>query len=372
MLINYQGGFIRRGLLGEIAFRVDSLISAQYFLLFIVVIAYAFVTIVLILLAIRTAVPIALMFLLSPTTLLFSWYDFEAFGRKDIFIIAAFALSILLVNMRNRFIVLIAIFIFYIIASFIVETASFYFPLAIALFCILRGSQENKKWHVSVWVSVVFVLVLHFLLLYGTDQSVTWDAISPQKLGVARSWQAIYPKAYDYQDGGPEALGGLMWIGSPMTDSWEMVTEHQSSPITFFGYLIGFLLSNIPLLLLLVTRRLLVSHWLAWLGGYASLAVMALTFAVGADWGRYIYLFVCHAFMFFVMITAPIEFTKSSGRKAVWNISLIGCLLLFYCTSWQLKHFVLTEPAHSCRVFSSRRLIIFQINSCLEILVRVI
>jgi hypothetical protein len=86
MLINYSGGFVRRGLLVEIAYRPDWLIPARELITTLILAAYVFVGAWLVSIAIRAGYLVATLFLLSPATLLFPVYDFAAFGRKDVFI----------------------------------------------------------------------------------------------------------------------------------------------------------------------------------------------------------------------------------------------------------------------------------------------
>lgn len=99
LLINYQGGFVRRGLLGELAFRLNSFIPAPYFLIAVVASVYVAVTFWMVVAVLnRVEVSIALLFLFCPATILFPVYDTDAFGRKDIFILAAFALAMSLIR----------------------------------------------------------------------------------------------------------------------------------------------------------------------------------------------------------------------------------------------------------------------------------
>jgi hypothetical protein len=45
LMINYQGGFVRRGLLGELAFQLNPFIEAPYFLTAVVLASYVIVTV---------------------------------------------------------------------------------------------------------------------------------------------------------------------------------------------------------------------------------------------------------------------------------------------------------------------------------------
>ena len=92
-LINYQGGFVRRALLGEIINQYYNLLNGSYYTIikifsFIIysIILYYFYIITKILY--EKNIFLGLLVLLSPATIFFSIYDTEAFCRKEIFIIA--------------------------------------------------------------------------------------------------------------------------------------------------------------------------------------------------------------------------------------------------------------------------------------------
>jgi hypothetical protein len=144
LLINYQGGVVRRGLLGEIAFELDRVVPAKLFFSVIVCTLYALTA-----LWIANRVRrinnyfIAGFFLLSPRLLLFPLYDSNAFGRKDIFILAAFCASLSVIDRLPRILVLPVLMVIYLASSLVVETSILYFPMAVAVFIYRRSSAAG-------------------------------------------------------------------------------------------------------------------------------------------------------------------------------------------------------------------------------------
>jgi hypothetical protein len=325
MMINYEGGFSRRALLGELALRLNHYIPAPYFLTILVTGAYIAVTIWLSALASQIRLSIAFLFLFSPVTLLFPIYDSDAFGRKDIFVLLAFCAAITTIRIRSARLSLFLILVVYFIAGLITETSWFYLPLAIAAFAIIRGAEKPFKWHLLLWFTVALFLVANFAVTYLSNQAV-------DKTAIVESWKAIYPDAF-------VNLGAVTYLGAPLALSWGMVILHQRDPTTLVGYLIGFSLANIPLLLLLTVRRLRKANIVATSSIFFGITAALMTFAVGADWGRYIYLFTCQLFVFFVIVSVPVILQPQKGRSAIWQ-SVIGCCLaMLYLSTWQLKHF---------------------------------
>ena len=102
LMINYQGGLVRRGLLGEAAFRLNGFVPASRFLAAVMLGLYLAVGAWIVLRVGRFPEFATVLFLISPATLLFPIYDFEAFGRKDIVALAAFVLSVLVIERLSR------------------------------------------------------------------------------------------------------------------------------------------------------------------------------------------------------------------------------------------------------------------------------
>ena len=92
-LINYEGGFVRRGLLGQIVFELSKFlnIQLQFILLLIQIAIYCTYFLLFYLLFLNKKTNFFwLIIIFSPILLLYPLAELEALGRKDIFVISFF------------------------------------------------------------------------------------------------------------------------------------------------------------------------------------------------------------------------------------------------------------------------------------------
>ena len=331
LMINYQGGLVRRGLLGEAAFRLDGLVPAGRFLAAVMVGLYLVVG-AWIVLRIGTFPEFAtVLFLISPATLLFPIYDFEAFGRKDIVALAAFVLSVLVIERLSRNVAVLVIVIVYFVAGLIAEVAWFYFPLAISMLTIKRRADISTSWQVTVWAVALACLAAFFAWMWLINANV-------QREDIVAAWKAIYPNAFRE----PFHEGALRYLHMSFADGVRLVFYHQADRITRNGYLIGFVLAALPSLLFLARSPRYVVSPLTQFGLLGALSIMMLSFAVAADWGRCIYLATTHFFVF-VLVTARenpgLQRTVNAAERPAGALLVTLALVALYATTWRIDHF---------------------------------
>jgi hypothetical protein len=331
MLINYQGGFVRRGLLGEIAYSLDWLISARELITACVITLYCFVGAWLVYLASRASLMVAALFLLSPATLLFPLYDFLAFGRKDIFILAAIAGSVIIVQHYEKNRALGMIILVYLIAGPIVDSAWFYFPVAAVMLVAIHANARNQAWQAKAGCLAAIYCVACLLMTWAINRDLpSIGDVSEQQMSIVKSWQALYPNAY------PDRLA-VTWIGLPLRQGIGMGLYHQVR-VTATGYALGFALANVPLVLLWVSSKPISMTLPVLVGQCGAVLAMIATFLLGADWGRYTHLFAIHAFAFCIITRSRCaDFPIRSPQSLV--IAILAITL--YATSWQLEHWAI-------------------------------
>ncbi len=105
LLVNYQGGFVRRGLLGEVVFRISlALDLSPLFLLRWLFVALSVVNILVFvsLSAVEERLLKRATLLLAPVLLLFPVYDLAAYGRKDLITTALLGVHALIAQQTFR------------------------------------------------------------------------------------------------------------------------------------------------------------------------------------------------------------------------------------------------------------------------------
>jgi hypothetical protein len=333
LLLHYEGGLVKRGLFGQIAYLVDPFVPAKYFVTATIFACYLAILAILTFELRLVATFAGLLFLFSPGGLLFPIYDLAAYGRKDAFVVLALGLAVLLVHrLKNATACFALILAIYTVAGLAIEIVWFYFPLAIAIY--LHRLEKPSGWrpvaltafaaaYAAVWLGI------NYVMSRGADVQ-----------AAVQSWLSLYPDA----DPGVFGLAHCC-LKYKLSDALGHGTVLLHNDALRTGYLAGACLAALPLLALLVERR---AGWgrpsgLVWLvllaGAVGSLAPLALA----ADWGRYIVLaLVC----LFITVAGM---TSAEGAKVRAPSWIAGVAITLYALSWQLEHFQLPDnsPLHA-------------------------
>lgn len=341
LLINYAAGFIRRGLVGRTAYYFSQFISPIFFLTLSVIAGY--LTQLVLFFAVTRSVPTRewLLFTLSPTAFLFVVYNFDAYGRKDVYLLVISLFSTYLILKRVRLAIAFPVILaLYEVGALIHEYALFYFPLILILLLILESERPACVRYGLVGAGLIW-MAANYLWLFGLSaQHYDLEAI-------AQSWVGLIPD-YDLtiQDG---AMG---WLGIPLKDGLQPVFDKLTYPQTFFSYAAAGALSLIPMALLNRRFAIISACWrriekdLTSQLLIGSLAISSLAISiVSSDWGRLIYLY---AMTLFPMMGILIERLSLNDRASmeVRNESdpyerLTFALLLFvFAGTWMVKMYV--------------------------------
>jgi len=332
MLVNYQGGFVRRGLFGEILYRLDDLVSVRFLMPAIVCLLYLATMTWLVVLAFRIGTFAALLFLFSPGTVIFPIYEYVAFARKDVFVFAALMAAAAIAVYAPRRYALAMLMAVYFVAGLFVEVAWFYFPLAVAMFLNRQGEGTSTGWQVATMVAADAYLLacLAFSVLIGVGTPAMVDAI-------VASWQAKHPGAFD-------VFYRPNFLFLTFRQGLQMVIDRASSARTASGQVLGFVLTAAPLVLLVNDlKQRTKPGFLIRLWTFGSFCAMALAYAVGADWGRYTHFFAIHTFVYLAVTREPRPRPPPApGNEGRENLVWIACalVLLLYATTWRLAHVV--------------------------------
>ncbi len=358
--INYQTGFIRRGLIGEISYRLAWLVNPMTFWVTIVGGCYLF--------TLRWYLDIAYGFnfitilfaILTPTLIIFPLYAPDIFGRKDVLIL--FTTTLIAKTSRSLLqrkvtpltanATYAALILLYSILFLTHEIILFFIPMQLYMLGIAFHRKGQLKIALSWSISICIIVFFASYYLCGIPTSLA------RAHKICESWQNIIPSfpldillsqknAFYYLGLTPDELGKLIW-------------ELMRPSATIEMYLAGLLLAYAPIAYLLVRyRRVLLSQKnnntrLANIVISISLMVPYILFFSGQDYGRWIHLITFHWFIFLMFLLSANNYASTSSliiedsftnytqyynrhqNKAVFYL----LLLLLYFTSWRLTHWV--------------------------------
>ena len=177
-LINYQGGFGRRGLLGELFTQLSLIFDYPIrklilYFLYVIFISY-YLLIYLFFRNIKTNY-IIIISLLSPLFILSPLAELEALGRKDILIPLFFLFYCNLYNRLNLFGLSLILLLFYTILLLTHEVSIFYLP-----FFYLLLTFKIEKLTIYKIITIIFVSLIFFFIIYILSNS----AHSPEAIKI--------------------------------------------------------------------------------------------------------------------------------------------------------------------------------------------
>ena len=344
VFINYEGGFVRRALLGELLFLADPYIpvrifyTSMYSVVFIFFVYFSYKK----LMSVFDPLVVALLFS-CPGLFLFNIFDINIFGRKYIFMylmllgMAQVCIGCLTKKSglcRNT----LAVAGLFIAGCLIYEVTIFYFPL----FAVLLGVAYARAKKTITWLLITGFLLggaVLVIVFFGAGSTDIRDA-------VFASWARRYP---DYT-----SMGGLYFIGDSLSISLRKFIElFYSFPKTVGSIFLVLFLSVIPLVFLwkahnlhkAVKELLSISVILRISFLLAALAPIGV-FLIAADYGTFIsttlmaYLYFLYAVFSVQPQTAAAWLPKLKGTLGYPGNALARLLLLIYMLGWSIIHFV--------------------------------
>ena len=176
-IINYQGAFTRRGIIGEICFQIADFFDLS--LRFIIFLFQAFLYLIYSILVYYfiKGVPkntLTIIAIISPLFLLYPIAEIEVLARKEIFIFIGFIIFLNLSNNRySKNVPLIYIFFIFPILCLIWEPFVFFFTFPIFILLIRNNEEPLKKILLKIFLSLtssLLVIMLIFLNRLTIDE----------------------------------------------------------------------------------------------------------------------------------------------------------------------------------------------------------
>ena len=283
-LINYEGGFVRRGLLGQIVFELSKLLNIQIkflILIFQISIYLIYFLLFFLLLSKRETNFFWLLIIFSPISFLYPMAELGALGRKDIFVITFF-LIFSIINYRSLSSLLFSFIFIFTLSCLIHEITFFYIFHYLFVFYVKNKIFINQKLNIKHYlVSFLSLGVLLYLNLYLHNFVVIEDIVN----------------SYNYEN--LTALSGSFSHISPTIDSVFFKTFSNINIVTIARYGFLILISTIPFIYFIKIKSDYENKYFNFQNIFISIILLSIPlYLLIFDWGRVIYI----NYNFFIII----------------------------------------------------------------------
>ena len=311
-LINYSGGFTRRGFFGETVIFLSNFLSVNliYLTYFFFCILYVYFVFLLFKIISKTNFSfLKLIIVFSPATFLFAFYDPLAAGRKEFLFFLFFCLYFLYREKKS--------FIFF--SPFIVsatilthELFAFLVPFLIISRYVKTKSKKLKDYNYELFISTLLIIVFLFIYIFSDANLVhTCNTI----------------KNFGYNGNLCLSINDLNHFKN--SEQKMFVFSHYISDKNYVQYYLSFLILSIFPIFLFLKKNLNFNFFISTFLMMVSFLPFLILFYFVNDWGRYI-----HIYTFLWML---IFLSNKETKKIDINISKILIVMIF-SISWYIPH----------------------------------
>ncbi len=330
-IINYEGGYIRRGLLGEVSINLSNFLNLNIKYIFLLM--HSSIYLIFHLLFYKffhqfTKNYVFCIFCFSPLVFLYPIATFEAFARKEIFYITFFLLNcFLLIKINNRNITFFSTNLL-VILSYLIHESSLFFLIFFYFSYFIFLKKNNYKIRLS---EISFIIIVYSILLYLLTLPVTDEKISKMIVLVNQNFFEI-----------TEYSGAISWLQRSASSAFMFI---ESNDISTRDVLQNFLLLHfliIFLYLLYINNFFKLQKYFFILTVFTFLSPLVL-FLVGNDWGRFVYILYnfCLIFTFYCLHGEKTIFEKIDQLSVINNLNnnIKIILTISYVSLWTPKIF---------------------------------
>lgn len=326
-LINYQGGFVRRGLLGEGIFQVAALVDVNpdKIVLTLQTLCYAgYFGFSFLLLRMQKSLLPYLFLIFSPFLFMFQIHDVAGGFRKEIIFLVLMAFIVWMAKSRPTkiferwFYGLLLLFPALILSH---EVIAIWLPLLLIIFLTTVPLTKKRSIILMILLSMSVAAFSLTLLYRGDAQTAAMIAYSLRDAGYMNLSAAIAALARTPAE-------GMQFTGHYMERGEYLLYYPQAILIA--------LLAFVPVrkrLVFVLEKRVMLLVLISLLG---SVVVMI----TAADWGRFIYVVLVSMFLLSFLTDEKPGETALSGRAIV----IAAISLLAYATLWYLPHSAFANP----------------------------
>lgn len=337
-LINYSGGFVRRGLVGQIVLEFAYFFSIKLRDAIVIFQIISFVTYyLLVFFLLRKTITNRLLILsvFSPIFILFPIAEIEAFGRKEIFILLIVILYFFS-NIRDIKTQLIFKFFIFPISILIWEPAIIFYPYLLLIdLVVFKINKLNKN---LIW------LFLSYLVVFFVTIFVYLNSISSENFDLMRNTLI--------NDFGENCYMSCLFVGNQSQNSLMELTNANAvivKPLHIIRYTLIVLIGFYPLFNLLQISKLN-NKELFFLSNYKNLlfpfivvfSPALILYVLMYDWGRIVH--ISYSFMLlsyiFLLKNNLIKIDQDKLSQNIFiNLSnkMFFILFIIFCLCWNPK-----------------------------------
>ena len=324
-LVNYNGGFIRRGLLGHLFFNFSKFLNISIIHLIFLFSSTIYITSLILFYRIikkNLTNNYLIIFLFLPSTLLFNFFDPLTVGRKEILVFFFFITYYLILEI-NSFSLKIIIFLLSIIFLLTHEIIFFHLPYIFLLkyLHLKKGNIDKIKFKdYSLEILIISSSALIFIIIFQLSNSYDNILLCSSLSEVGLSTNVCYGTINDLKD------------VPVFTALWGYFFERNY----FLHYFLYTLLTLSPFVIYYLTlenkkfsNQILLLSFLCFL--FSLIFILRVN-----DWGRYLNITFMIQFLIFLKVLA----LKLNQKKIKINLNkYLKIILIFvYLSSWHMPH----------------------------------
>ena len=322
-LINYQGGFVRRGLIGEFLFQIHNMINLDLDILVFTFVSFLYLMVSFFL--IKTikyleSSQLNTLIFLSPGFFLYQIMNSEVIGRKDmlfLLVIAFFVFFEKRLNNKNLFVLLILLVFFLSLSHSIFL---FYVPYLFFLFFLIKSVRKVKVTFAEIIIFLTSLFVIFFLIYFNQGD----------ELIVSEICKSV--KSFVTPD--CETRGQMFWLGN---DAKSHISAQMVSFDHFLIYLFSIILVYFFIFIKFYNSQFKIKNLNIHKFNPVFILLILFLFTLpayylGSDWGRYISLSFYGSFFIFILCVKEKLFLKDYEIR--FNKIFFILLVIVYSFSW--------------------------------------
>ena len=326
-LINYQGGFIRRGLVGEILFKIYRIFNIDLDILVLITVfsLILFISFLLVKTIHHINNNLDILIFLSPGFFLYPLMNSEVVGRKDILMISAIGFFCFFGNRIKKNFLLITLIFFLILTSLSHTGFLFYSPYLIFIYYLI---MKKKKIHISFFkkiiLSITLILMFSLILLNQGNQLQVEEICNSIKMYILENCSN---------------QGQMVWLSGNLDNYlFQKINIGYNFYKTSLIYIFSFLAVFFFLGLKIYNSKISSQNKDIFFGRNPLFIFLLLflftgpVYIIGLDWGRYIY--ISYSCCFFITIFCFKEKLLISNYDLKLKKYLFILLVIVYSFTW--------------------------------------